>query len=164
VKQEKRDQVLLGFGSCVAHITLAASVLFKFGPTGNSAAWSIASQIWQEIVSPGMFFIIAIFAGVGVFNIRSLRISLYVGAVVMWIWALSLASAWVLGFGPQPSTIWIAFIGLLKWRYGDTWSKYDKQTARLVESAAAAVESIESVAKDRGHNAGHPLATAQWNH
>lgn len=110
----KTRQRILAVLSCAAHLILGFSILLHYGPVGSSAAWDVLA-VYSRVISPSLFILIGILAAVGLCKPRVLQASLYTGMIVMEIWAIALGLAWVLGYGPQPSLVWIAFVGYLKW-------------------------------------------------
>lgn len=145
-----KAQRILAIGSCVGHLAIGLAILYQFGPTGNSAAWGVLDDFWPGICTPLAFIAIGVLAGVGLRDSRYLRLSLYGGSVLMGLWSAALAGAWLYGRGPQPSFIWIAWIGLLMWICATYWVSYDRQTAAVDRLSHDVARTIHQSERRRG--------------
>lgn len=151
----RNAQKVLAVGSCIGHLGVGLAVLLGIGSTGNSPAWSVLSEVWSHYASPAAFLLVSILAAVGYFDVRYLRLSLYLGSGVMVLWALALAAAWVLGYGPQFAAPWLAWIGLLKWCTAEFGLRFDKQTqaiVQLTENLSQSVKRSEEQGRGRDEN------------
>lgn len=130
-------QRILAVSMCIGHLVLGFSILFRFGPVSSSAAWGVLAEFWSAYGSPLTFIGVGALAGVGFFRRRCLQLCFYLAASLMWVWASALLIAWGIGYGPQPSAIWIANIGLVEWCVAYFWLAYEKQAAVNQEQTAA---------------------------
>lgn len=159
-------QRILATSMCISHLVLGLSILLRFGPVGNSPAWSVLAEIWSDWGSPSAFLAMAALAGAGWFRRRWLQACFYVGAVVMFIWAGALSIAWAAGYGPQPSIIWLANVGIVKWCVGYFWLAYEQQAVVNQEQTVAVDRASHRLARTihrseqllRGHDADDPGA------
>lgn len=157
-------QKLLALGSTIGHLGVGLAILLGLGPTGSSPAWSVLADVWSRYASPAAFLLVSILALVGYFDVRYLRLSLYLGSAVMLLWALALSAAWLLGYGPQLAAPWLAWIGLLKWTTAEFGLRLDKQTEAIVQLADEVSQSVkrsEEQARGRSENRGAGAAGFQ---
>lgn len=150
-------QKLLAIGSCFGHLGVGLAILLGLGPTGTSPAWSVVADIWSRYASPVGFLLVSVLALVGYFDVRFLRLSLYLGSAVMLLWALALTAAWMLGYGPQLAAPWLAWIGLLKWTTAEFGLRLDKQTdaiVQLAENVSQSVKRSEEQGRERDEHRG----------
>ena len=112
--------------SAVAHLLLGAGILVDLGAVASSPAWAVFSRVLPDWAWPVIFILIGLLAAGGVASLRSLRLSLYLGAPVMWAWAAALIVAWATGTGPPPlNAVWLGYIGGLKWMLADSGVRLD---------------------------------------
>lgn len=123
-------QHILSVFSFLGHLSLASAILLRVGIAGRSPTWALLGDVWSDYGIPIAFIIISVLALIGYRTIWYLRLSLYIGAGVMILWAGTLMVGWFVGFGPAWNLFWIAWLGMLKW----CMAEYGLNYVRLVQT------------------------------
>lgn len=130
----------LSLMSAAAHIFLGIAVWTNSGVVGKSPAFAyFPDWLW-----PTIFMLIGLSALAGFYNLKWLRFSLYAGSAIMVMWGCaSFFSTFITG-QVQPSTLWLFYIGGLKWmvaEYALKLKKVQDSVATIAEEAANAGSS-----------------------
>ena len=138
----EKAHIFSGFTGLM-NLAIAISLWLNLGGFGRSAAWLLLHRLVPNEVWPLLFFVAAVYAFIGVFNIRVLRVALRMSGGLMAVWAIA---SFIVAYQGTYASLPGAFL-LAKYAGADfmfaAWSFREQRVEAVAEKVTRDVEAAK---------------------